>query len=302
MVKSPEIVPQPQDGTSRALVEASRPNNVSGADNDLQLVALWIHGRNKHTARAYKHDVRLFLERVNKPLASVTVADMHRFVDSLQVAPRSKRRAINAVRSLLSYAQRTGYIRFNVGTAVELPSAKDTLSERILSEDEIKLMIDREHNGRNHMLLRMLYATGCRVSEICDLHWRDVHPRGDVGQVTVFGKGGKTRSVKLAKLAWVELIAFRGKAGSNDPVFRSQRGGPLSPLGVWHIVRKAAIRAEIKKNVSPHWFRHAHASHALDNGSPSHLVKTTLGHASLDTTGNYAHARPDESSGDYLPE
>ena len=76
--------------------------------------------------------------------------------------------------------------------------------------------------------------------------------------------------------------------------------GPLSRSQLWRIVRKAARAAGIKEDVSPHWFRHAHASHALDRGAPAHLVQQTLGHQSLATTSRYAHARPDDSSGQYL--
>jgi len=66
------------------------------------------------------------------------------------------------------------------------------------------------------------------------------------------------------------------------------------------IVRAAAHRAGIDANVSPHWLRHAHASHSLDRGAPIHLVQTTLGHASIATTGRYLHARPQDSSARYL--
>lgn len=70
---------------------------------------------------------------------------------------------------------------------------------------------------------------------------------------------------------------------------------------VWRIVRRAAKRAGIDKEVSCHWLRHAHASHALDRGAPIHLVQATLGHSSISTTGRYLHARPTESSSSYLP-
>jgi len=143
-------------------------------------------------------------------------------------------------------------------------------------------------------------STAPRVSELCGLRWRDARPRDDAGQVTLFGKGGKTRTVLLTAATWRELEAARGDAGSDDPVFRSQKGGPLSPVQVWRIVRAAARRAGIEGDVSPHWLRHAHASHALDRGAPVHLVQATLGHADLRTTSKYTHARPTDSSARYL--
>jgi len=97
------------------------------------------------------------------------------------------------------------------------------------------------------------------------------------------------------------LLDLRGDGGNaDDPVFRSRKGGALDPSQVHRIVGKAARRAGIKAPVSPHWLRHAHASHALDRGAPIHLVQATLGHASVATTGKYLHARPSESSAKYL--
>ena len=96
-------------------------------------------------------------------------------------------------------------------------------------------------------------------------------------------------------------MSLRGDAKDNAPVFRSRKGGHLDESQVWRIVRKAAERADIDKDVSCHWLRHAHASHALGRGAPIHLVQATLGHSSISTTGRYLHARPTESSGDYLP-
>ena len=118
--------------------------------------------------------------------------------------------------------------------------------------------------------------------------------------MTVLGKVGKTRAVLLPAGVWHELLARRGAAGPDEPVFRSRTGGPLDPSQVLRIVKAAARRAGIDANVSPHWLRHGHASHALDRGAPVHLVAATLGHASIATTGRYAHARPSDSSSRYL--
>jgi len=133
------------------------------------------------------------------------------------------------------------------------------------------------------------------------LRWRDLTEREQGGQVTAFGKGGKTRAVVLPQSVWDEIAALRGEAGPDDAVFRSRKGGNcLAIAQVWLIVKTAAQRAGLGDAVSPHWLRHAHASHALDRGAPIHLVQSTLGHASVATTGRYTHARPGESSGRYL--
>jgi integrase/recombinase XerD len=101
-------------------------------------------------------------------------------------------------------------------------------------------------------------------------------------------------------VAVAELLALRGAAAPDDPVFRSRKGGALDPSQVLRIVQAAAQRAGLEAKVSPHWLRHGYASHALDRGAPVHLVAATLGHASIATTGRYAHARPSDSSSRYL--
>lgn len=114
-------------------------------------------------------------------------------------------------------------------------------------------------------LLFLLYASGARRAELARLSWNDLQSSGDGGQVTVFGKGGKTRSIQLPESVWTQLARLRGKAGPEDPVFPSRKKGkPLSESGVWRIVKKAGKRAGLE--LSPHWLRHAHASHALDRG------------------------------------
>jgi integrase/recombinase XerD len=145
-----------------------------------------------------------------------------------------------------------------------------------------------------------LYFAGLRVSEACSLKWRNLHFRGTAGQVSVFGKGGKTRSITLPESLWSELISLRGAAGAESPVFPSRSGRVLDRGRVRMIVRLAAQRAGITGPVSPHWLRHAHASHALDHGAPLHLVQATLGHSSIATTSGYLHARPGDSSARFL--
>jgi site-specific recombinase XerD len=169
-----------------------------------------------------------------------------------------------------------------------------------LSEDDVLRMLALERNPRNRTLLRLLYLGGLRISEACDLRVRDLAPRDDAGQITVFGKGGKTRAVLLKASMWKDLAMQRG-SDPDMPVFRSRKGSArLSTVQVHRIVKSAAARADLSAAVSAHWLRHAHVSHALDRGAPAHLVQATVGHASLQTTSKYAHARPTESSSKYL--
>jgi integrase/recombinase XerD len=107
------------------------------------------------------------------------------------------------------------FLPFNAAAELTLPHYEKRLSERIVSEEEVTRMLQAEEGGgaRDRVLLRLHYAAGLRVSEACQLRWRNLRPRGDAGQITVFGKNGRTRSVALPALLWSELMPLRGEAG-----------------------------------------------------------------------------------------
>jgi integrase/recombinase XerD len=284
------------------LVPAAAP----AAETDQAFIDLWLGTKvSPHTRRAYGAEFARFRAAIDKPLASVNMADLQSYAQTLgqgSLKPASQNRALTAIKSLLSFGQETGHLPFNVGAAVKLQPNPSGLAQRILEESDVAKLIDRAPAGRDQIMLRLLYCSGIRVSELARLKWCDLLPRSDGGQVTVFGKGGKTRAILLKPKTWNLLLSFRGDAVAADPVFRSRKGGHLDVSQIRRVVYAAAHRAGLSKKVSPHWLRHAHASHALDRSAPIHLVQTTLGHASVSTTGRYLHARPNESSSLYLPE
>ena len=242
-------------------------------------------------------------------------------------APSTRTLILAGLKSLLSFGHRTGLLRVNVGAALRLHRPTDDLAERILTEPEVHRLLAAPDDPRDRALLRLAYAAALRVSELVGLRWRNLQDRdGGGGQVTVVGKGQKRRYVLVRPSVWAEHRALAtpspdprdavnatrrtgtrtlthlpdGSPHPDAPVFRSRKGGFLSPMQAWRIIRRAASRAGITGNVSPHWLRHAHASHALDRGAPIHLVRDGLGHANLSTTSRYAHARPNEHSEKFL--
>jgi len=104
---------------------------------DAQLVELWLHGKARHTQRAYRTEAERFLHFVACPLRAITLMDLQAYADSLDGAPATRIRALSAVKSLLSFGQRTGFLQLNVGAALKLPVRKDTLAERILDEADV---------------------------------------------------------------------------------------------------------------------------------------------------------------------
>ncbi len=271
------------------------------ADSDAELLRLWLHGRPTTTRKAYERDSARFLAFVGVPIRQIRLADLQQFADSLHGAPATRARKLAVVRSLLTFASKLGYVPFNVGAAIKLPPIQNVRAERILSESDVHRMFALEPSPRNRTILRTLYGAGIRVSELCGLRSRNLQARDDAGQVTVLGKGHKTRAVLLPASLWADLQSLLSEdTEPGTPVFLSRKGGPLSVTQVWRTVRTAAKRIGLSVDVSPHWLRHAHASHALDRGAPIHLVQATLGHGSVATTGAYLHARPGDSSSRYL--
>ena len=273
------------------------------ADTDEHLIELWLHGFSEHTQRAYRSDIGKFLGIVEKPLHGITLGDVQAHADRLEdedLQPATRHRKLAAIKSLLAFGHRIGYLPFDVGRPLRLPHVRDRLTERILGEPEVNRMIALEPNSRNRILLLVLYGSGVRVSEVSALKWRDVQERDGGCQLTVFGKGGRTRAILLPNSVASAIFSLRDGADDDHPVFRSRKGGHLITAQVTRIVRRAAMRAGISKVVTSHWLRHGHASHALDRGAPIHLVQATLGHASVATTGRYLHARPGDSSSKYL--
>lgn len=274
-------------------------NNIKNTE----LIILWLHGKSPNTVDGYRRYAERFFASVgNKPLGEVTLMDFQLWEMSLKCSDNSKRVAVGAIKSLFSFAKELGVISANVGILVRSPKARNRLAERILTEEEVKKIRDATTNERDRLVVRLLYSAGLRVSELCNLKWRDLKEHSSGGQITVFGKGDKTRSVLIRKGLWKELQELRSNAHFDSPVFVSRQGGHLCRSMVFHIVKNAAKKAKIEGDVSPHWLRHSHASHSLDRGAPIHLLQKTLGHSSVSITEMYLHAKPTDSSGLYLPD
>ncbi len=277
-----------------------------GAESDARLIDLWLHGRPTTTQRAYRAESSRFVAHVAKPLRQVSLADLQGYADALDAAglqPATRRRMLAAVKSLFSFGHRLGYLPFDTAKPLRLPPLRDTLAERIIDESSLLRMINLEPNPRNAAMIALMYGAALRVSELVGLRWRDVQARSNgQGQITVLGKGAKTRTILLGASVFSRLVIMRAGAGDDEAVFASRKGrGHMNPSHVLRITKRAARRAGISRSVRNHDLRHSHATHSLERGAPISLVQTTLGHSSIATTGRYLHARPSDSSSRYLP-
>ena len=192
--------------------------------------------------RSYRFEWERFrVHSLPHELRTLRLRDLHGYLNSLSgLSPRSQARAQAALKSLFSFGVRIGYLPMNLGAFLRPLSPKDSLSERILDEAALHSLIARETKARNRIMLRLLYAAGLRVSELCALKRRDLTSRGETGQVTVYGKGRKTRVVLLSPATWREIVTLLGAdPAPESPVFASQKGGghlhPSQEIGRAHV-------------------------------------------------------------------
>ena len=286
-----------------AIVTTSQHTAIVRADSDGALIDLWLRNTSSDRTRlTYEKAIAQFIDFTGQALQSLTMEDVLEYKEHLAEqfpSMHSRKLKLNAVKSLLSFAAKTGYTRFNVGAAIPSFKANEKLSERILSEQDVFALISAAKAGRDRTLIKLLYASGGRISEIAGLTWKDVRPNGDSGQIRVTGKGDKERYILLSKATYKELCALRGESPDTAPVFASQKGGGMSVKAMWDVVKKVGAKVGVP-DVSPHWFRHSHATHALDRGASLNTIKETLGHASIAITDKYLHAKPGDSSALHL--
>ena len=167
------------------------------------------------------------------------------------------------------------------------------LIPEVLTAQEVERLLgapgDGEEEVRDKAVLETLYATGIRVSELCNL---DIH---DVGEntVRVVGKGGKERIVPIGEEAIAAIDTYLGNyrhdKGDHRPLFVSKRGKRMSRVTVWEKVKFYARKVGIEKEVSPHTLRHSFATHLLDHGADLRVIQEMLGHADIGTTDRYTH-------------
>ena len=294
-------------------------SHLAPVDAQQRLIQLWLHDKPQSTHSCYRRYAACFtafLAGVGKALAHTTIEDLVEFSEYLHnrsLAAPTIKTYMAAVKSLLSFAYKTGYIKENPGAAIKLKFIDQRLHEKVLTETDIALMTRLTERAeyryksqlfRDVLILKLLYVAGLRVSELVNLKWRDFTPRERTGQITVVGKGDKSRHILLPEYLWVELMNYRGDSPKDAYVFPSRKGKGLKPLqrqNVDPIIKDAAERAGLTEKVSCHWLRHSHATHNAERGTPVPLIQQTMGHADISTTSGYIHIRPGDSSALHLP-
>jgi integrase/recombinase XerD len=195
-------------------------------------------------------------------------------------------RKLSALRSFFKYLKLTKAVTEDPTEMVQAPKVEPKFSSKVLDVDEIKAMIAAASAmPADALLLRMLYVTGGRISEVLALTWADFKATDDGGaNLQIFGKGRHTRVVYIGTELWNDLLAFRGDIGDDEPLFTINRHQAA------RIIARLAKMAKVNKPVTPHAYRHSLASHLLSDGATLAQVRDQLGHADIKTTSLYLHA------------
>jgi integrase/recombinase XerD len=235
--------------------------------------------------------------------SSLQQDDLAAFIQSLRargLGARSVARAVHAIRGFYRFAVREGHIVADPMENLKAPRAFTALP-RYLTQAQVEALLEapdasRPLGVRDRAIFEVLYATGLRASELVGLRPADVDL--DLGILTCMGKGRKERLVPLGRSAqlWVRryLVDVRGrltvKAGkAAATLFLNARGGRLSRMGLWLVVRRHAVAAGIERTLTPHVLRHSFATHLLEHGADLRALQEMLGHADISTTQIYTH-------------
>jgi len=262
-------------------------------------------GHSANTVEAYLRDLRRMgdfaTSRGIRDPARLTRVLLREFVfllKDLGLSPSSIRRSVSAIRTYYGFLLGEGRVKDDPSDRLESPRRGRVLPETLsVSEVEALLAspkVEQPLAWRDRSLLELAYGAGLRVSELCSLGLTDLLLTENL--IRVFGKGSKERLVPIGRSVIGAVSVYlhtmrpeldRGK--SKGRVLLNARGEPLSRVGAWGVVKRAAERAGIKKRVTPHTLRHSFATHLLEGGADLRAVQEMLGHADLSTTQIYTH-------------
>ncbi len=261
-------------------------------------------GLSSNSISAYMTDLRKLLnyatdnELAIKDITTSNLEELFAQQYDKGIKPRSMARMLSGIKSFFKYLFLEDYIQKNPAELIDAPSIGVKLPS-VLSIEEIDNMlsvidVSTMEGTRNYAIIETLYSCGLRVSELTSLRFTNLF--FDDGFIRVDGKGSKQRLVPISDVAIKKInnyLTYRNsmeaKKGSEDYLFISKRGTPISRITVFYYVKKYAEEAGIKKTISPHTLRHSFATHMIERGANIRYVQAMLGHEKITTTEMYTH-------------
>lgn len=265
-------------------------------------------GLSVHSIEAYIRDVFKLAQHAalqNPPAKPDNLSIEHletflRWLNELGLARTSQARILSGIKAFYKYLLLENLTKQDPSALLEAPTLHRKIPD-VLQVDEIEAMLasidmSTPKGQRNRAMVETLYACGLRVSEL--VHLRLTNLFLDIGYIKVHGKNDKERLVPIGDEAIKQLRFYiqdirqhirNVKPGSENIVFLNHRGGQLSRIMVFQLIRELASKAGIQKTISPHTFRHSFATHLIEGGADLRAVQEMLGHESITTTEIYTH-------------
>lgn len=252
----------------------------------------------RNTVASYCSDVEKFMTWTGMAPENVTAEDVTGYLASRsKVSERSQARFLSALRNFFDWLYLEGVVKENPCELVDMPKLGRYFPS-VLSEQEVEAIMDSVDTTdwigvRDRAILEVLYGCGLRVSEAVGLRISCLYP--DEGFVRVFGKGKKERLIPFCGMAleavqrYLEVRPLPADSRSDDLLFLNNRGTSLSRVSMFKMVKRQALIADVRKEISPHTFRHSFATHLVENGADLRVVQEMLGHESITTTEIYTH-------------
>jgi integrase/recombinase XerD len=261
----------------------------------------------ENSVEAYIHDVQKFIQYLDHTGSSagpgqVALPDLQNFlqwISELGMTATSQARVVSGLRGFYRYLLLESIISRDPTEMLESPKTGRKLPV-FLSVEEIDQLIcaidlSRPEGKRNKVILEVMYGCGLRVSELINLRITNLY--FNEGFIKVLGKGNKERLVPLGETATVEILYYLKeiriktdiRRGNEDILFLNRRGSRISRVMIFNIIKDLALKAGIKKSISPHTFRHSFATHLVEGGADLRAVQEMLGHESITTTEIYTH-------------
>jgi len=260
-----------------------------------------------NSVEAYLRDIDkltdfLQAKKILKKPEEVTLKDLQKLIKwiaGLGMTATSQARMISGIRAFYKYCLLENISKKDPTILLESPKLKRALPDTLNFEEIEKIIeqidLSKPEGGRNKAILETMYSCGLRVSEVVNLKISQLYL--DVGFIRVLGKGDKERLVPIGKSAIKYINIYKNKIrvhipvkhGNEDILFLNQRGSKLSRVMIFMIIKDLVMKAGIKKNVSPHTFRHSFATHLIEGGADLRAVQDMLGHESITTTEIYTH-------------
>ncbi len=242
---------------------------------------LKIRGFSNKTIKAYLYHLLKFLTFVNKPYNEINENDIRNYFTYLMYKKDASTSTISLIKSALKFCF-DEILNFNI-VNIKTPKSEKKLPT-VLTKEEVKLLIKNAENKKERLIIKFLYSSGLRVSELCNLKVSDLELDQGIGWVR-HGKGAKDRIIILSEKLIKDLRRYEPKSEFLFP----GKNGRMSERNIQLIINKTAKKAGIRKKVTPHTLRHSFATHLLEQGVDIRKIQKLLGHANLQTTQIYTH-------------